>query len=175
MVIVNVVYVDVRVTFDRRGDGLVPSRIKDGRGQVVHASGIWVGLGLSTENGRIQNDVGDIVQDVFLDLNEIRLSEDDDLDWFDRLAGGVFDVLDLGNDPNHINVRHRLAHQTRHDTETSNLDFDLPIDDLVFEGGDQNLSSLFLILGPTDNLRLLMARETELLSDGPAIVVILAD
>ena len=51
VVIIDVVYVYVWVAFDGRSDGLIPSRIKDGRRQVVHASGIWVSLGLDTEDG----------------------------------------------------------------------------------------------------------------------------
>jgi hypothetical protein len=82
-----------------------------------------VGLGLSMEDGGIQDDVGDVVQDVFLDLDEVRLSECNNLDWLDWLAGGIFKVLNLciqiglresliinGNDPDQINIRHRLAH-----------------------------------------------------------------
>jgi hypothetical protein len=80
VVIVDVVYVDIRVTVNRRGDSLIPSRVEDSRKQVVYTSGIWVSLGLSTEDGGIQNDVGDIIHDVFLDLDKIRSSEDDDLD-----------------------------------------------------------------------------------------------
>ena len=135
-------------------------------------SGIWVGLGLSMEDGGIQYDVSDIVQDVLLDLDEVRFSKDDDLDRLYWLARGVFEVLDLGNDPNQINVRHRLAHQTRHDTETSNLDLELPIDDLVFQGSDQNLPSLALFFWPPDDLLRLSTRETELLYEGPIVVVI---
>jgi hypothetical protein len=111
---------------------------------------------------------------MFLDLDKVRLSEDDDLDWLNRLARGIFEVLNLGNDPDQINVLHRLAHQTRHDTETSDLDLELPIDDLVLEGGDQNLSSLFLVLWPTDDRRLLVARETDLLYKRPVTVIFLA-
>ena len=40
VVIVNMVYVDIRVTMDRRGDSLIPSRVEDNRGQIVHTSGI---------------------------------------------------------------------------------------------------------------------------------------
>jgi len=50
---------------------------------------------LSTEDGGIQNDIGDVVQDVFLDLDEVGLSKDDDLDWLDRLAREIFEILDF--------------------------------------------------------------------------------
>jgi len=173
MVIVDVVYVDIRVTVDRCGNSLIPSRIEDSRRQVVHTSRIRVSLGLSTEDRRIQNDVGDVFQDVFLDLDEVRFSEDDDLDRLDSLARGILEILDFGDDPNQIDVRHRFTHQTRHDTETSNLDLELPVDNFVFERRDQNLSSLVLVLRPTDDLRLLVARKTEYLFDGSAVVVVL--
>ena len=143
--------------------------------QVIHANGIWVGLCLSTEDGGIQDDVGDVVQDVLLDLDETSFSEDDDLYRFNRLSRGIFEVLDLGDDPDHINVRHRLAHQTRHDTKTPDLDLGLPIDDLVFEGGDQNLSSLALLLRPTDDLLLLVTRETGFFYERPVVVVVLGE
>ena len=52
MVILVVVYVDIGVPLDGRSDTLVPSRVEDGRQQFVHASGVWVGLGLSTEHGK---------------------------------------------------------------------------------------------------------------------------
>jgi hypothetical protein len=116
-----------------------------------------------------------MIQHVLLDLDEIRLSKDDDLNRLNRLARRVFDILDLWHDPNQINVRHRLARQTRHDTETSDLDLDLPINDLVFERSDQDLSSLVLVLRPTDDLRLLVARESEFFSNGPLVVVHCAD
>ena len=77
---------------------------------------------MSTEGGGIQNEVG--------------LSEDDDLDRFDRLAKGILEILDFRDDPNQIDVRHRFTHQTRHDTEASDLDLELPIDDLVFQRRD---------------------------------------
>ena len=65
MVIVDVIYVDIQVTLDHRGNSLTPSQVEDRRRQIIHASGIWVGLGLSTEDGGIRNDVGDVVQDIF--------------------------------------------------------------------------------------------------------------
>jgi hypothetical protein len=34
VVIVDVVYVDIRVTVNRRGDSLIPSRVEDSRKQV---------------------------------------------------------------------------------------------------------------------------------------------
>jgi hypothetical protein len=168
VVIVDVVYVDIRVTVNRRGDSLIPSRVEDSRRQVVHTSGIWVSLGLSTEDGGIQNDVGDIIHDVFLDLDKIRFSEDDDLDRLDRLARGILEILDFRNDPNQIDVRHRFTHQTRHDLE-------LPIDDLILKRSDQDLPPLVFVLGPTDDLRLFVTGETEDPFDGPAVVIILAN
>ena len=172
VVVINMVYVDIRVTVDRRSDSLIPSRVEDSRRQIVHTSGIWVRLGLSTEDGGIQNDVGDVVQDVFLNLDEVGLSEDDDFDRFDRLARGILEILDFRDDPDQIDIRHRFTHQTRHDTETSDLDLELPVDDLVFQRRDQNLSSLVLVLRPTDNLCLFVARETKYIFDASAVVVV---
>ena len=124
VIIVDVVYVNIWVALDRRSDSLIPSRVEDSRRQVVHTSGIWVRLSLRTEDRGIKNDVGNVVQDVLLDLDEIRCSEDDDLDRLDRFARGILEV-----------------------TKTTDLDLELPIDDLVLERHNKNLSSLFLSSG----------------------------
>ena len=55
------------------------------------------------------------------------------------------------------------------------LDLEFPIDDFVSEGSDQDLPSLLLVLWPTDDPRLLAAREPELLHKGPAVVIVLAE
>jgi len=172
VVVINMAYVDIRITMDRRSNSLIPSRVEDGRRQVIHMSGVWVRFGLSTEDGGIQNDVGDVIQDVLLNLDEVGLSEDDDFDRLDRLARGILEILDFRDDPDQIDIRHRFTHQTRHDTETSDLDLELPVDDLVFQRRDQNLSSLVLVLRPTDNLCLFVARETKYIFDASAVVVV---
>ena len=51
--VVDMVNVDVWVTFDRRSDSLVPGRVEGGRRQVVHASGMLVGRAQKTGESRM--------------------------------------------------------------------------------------------------------------------------
>ena len=110
---------------------------------------------MCAEVGGIQDAVGDVVQQVGLDLDEVWLAENDNFDGVRRITSWVFEILDLGNHPDQIDDRHRLAHQTRHDSETSNLDLELPIDDFIFKGSDQDPPSLVLVPWPANNLFLL--------------------
>ena len=98
-----------------------------------------------------------------LNLDEVWLAENDDLDRIRRVARWVIEVLDLGNDPDQVNFRHRFTHQTRHDTETSDLDLELPIDDLIFQRSDQDLPPLVLVLRPVDDLGVLAVPDASLL------------
>jgi hypothetical protein len=59
---------------------------------------------------------------VVLDLDEIRLAENDNLDRLGRVPSRILDVLDLWYNPVDIAIRHRLAHEGRHDTETTDPD-----------------------------------------------------
>ena len=152
VVVVDVVDVNARESAHGGGDGLVPCRVEDCRAEVVHAGWVGIGLGLRPEHGAVQDDPGNVVQHVRLDLDQVRLAEYDDFDGFGGVARGVLYVLDLGDDPDEVHVRHRLAHQRRHDTETADLDLRFPVEDLVLEGRDQHFAALFLVFGPTDDL-----------------------
>jgi hypothetical protein len=74
---------------------------------------------LRTEHGAVEDDV---VQYVVLDLDEIRLAENDNLDWVGRVPSRILDVLDHWYNPVDIAICHRLAHEGQHDTETTNPD-----------------------------------------------------
>ena len=87
-----------------------------------------------------------------LALDEVGLVEDCDLDRLGRLSRRVDDVLDLGNHPDEVAVGHGGSHQLGHDPESSNLDLDLPVHDLVLESRNDDLSPLVRVLGPTDHL-----------------------
>ena len=87
-----------------------------------------------------------------LNLDQVRLAKDGDLDGLGVLAHGVVEVLHLGNDPDQVNIRHRLAHETGHDTETTNLDLELPVENLILERRNKNLAALGGNLGPSNRV-----------------------
>ncbi len=89
MIIVNVVDIDGRETTDGGSDSLIPGRIKNGGTQVVHASRIRIGLRLSAEYGAIEDDIGDIVQNVGFNFDQIGLAENDDFNRIRRFASRV--------------------------------------------------------------------------------------
>ena len=74
---------------------------------------------------------------MFLGLDDVSFFEGD---YLDRLASGVFKVLDLGNDPDY--TRHRLAHQARYRTGTPEVNLGLPVDDLYLRAANKT----FLLL-----------------------------
>ena len=91
-----------------------------------------------------------------LDLDEVRLAEDSDHNGIGSLARRVLQILHLRDRPDEINVPHRFTHKTRHDTKTTNLDLELPVDDLVLERRDEDAAALVLDLRPADELRVLV-------------------
>ncbi len=108
---VDMIDIDQWVPLDSRSDSLIPSRVEDGRAQVVHACRIGIRLGLSPEDGTVEDDVGDVIQDVSLDFDEIWFAKDDDFDGFGWVTGRVLDILDLRDDPNEVHISHCLAHE----------------------------------------------------------------
>ena len=54
---------------------------------MVHASRVRVGLSLRTEHRGIRDDIGDVIQHVGLDLNEVWLAKNDDLDGVCGITG----------------------------------------------------------------------------------------
>lgn len=149
---VDVIDVNKRIPLDRSSNSLVPSRVEDGRAEIVHTSGIRISLGLSAEDGAVEDDPGDVVQDVGLDLDEVGLAKDDNLDRLSGVSSRVFQVLDFGDDPDQVDVRHSFTHERRHDTKTTDLDLQLPVDDFVFQSGDQDLATLVGNFGPSNHL-----------------------
>jgi len=121
---------------------------------------------LGTEDRGIWDDVGDVVQHVSLSFDEIRFAETDGLDQIRGVAGWIFEDLDLGNDQNQINVHHRLAHQTRHVTKTSDPDLEFPIDDLVVRGRVAIKTPLVPVFRPVDYLGVLTVFNADLLTEG---------
>jgi hypothetical protein len=61
VVVVDVIDVDDGVSPDGLGDALVPSRVDDGRRQVVHPRRVRIRLGLGSEDGRVEDVVGDVL------------------------------------------------------------------------------------------------------------------
>src|SRR6266702_5206653 len=99
VVVIDVVDVDVRIASNGCGDRLVPSGVENSRREVVHASRVRVSLRLCAEHRAIEDDVRNIVQDVSLDLNQVRLAENDDLNRFRWLTRRVLEIFDFGNNP----------------------------------------------------------------------------
>src|SRR6266850_1371908 len=112
MIVIDVIDVDVGIATNCRSDRLVPSGVEDSRREVVHASRIRVSLRLCTEYRAIKDDIGNVVQDVGLYFNEVRLAEDNNLDGFRRVTGRVLEIFNLGHDPDKVNVRHCFAHES---------------------------------------------------------------
>ena len=79
MVIVDVVDINVGVTTNGSSDSLVPSRVEDGGGEIVHTGGVRISLGLSTEDGTVEDNIGDVIESVGLDFNQVRFTENDNL------------------------------------------------------------------------------------------------
>jgi hypothetical protein len=61
-------------------NSLTPGRVQDSRRQIVHTRGVQIRLGLRAEHGAIEDDERDIILDMVLDLDEVRLAKDDNLD-----------------------------------------------------------------------------------------------
>ena len=154
MVVVDMVYVDDRVPANRSSNGLVPGRVEDGRAEIIHARRVRVGLCLCSEDGTIEKNVGDVVEGMGLHFDEVWLAKDNDLDRFSRVASRVFQVLDFGHNPDEIDIGHRFAHKTRHDTQSSNLDLELPVDDFVLEGSNKDLAPLGRVFRPANDILL---------------------
>ncbi len=69
---------------------------------------------------------------------------------------GVLQILDLWNDPNEVDVRHCFTHETRHDTKTTDLNLQFPVDDFVLERRDKDRAALVPVLGPSDDVSVVL-------------------
>ena len=58
----------------------------------------------------------------------------------------ILEILDLRDNTNEIDIGHGFTHQTGHDTEITNLDLKLPIDDFVLESRDEDAEELLVVL-----------------------------
>ncbi len=72
------------------------------------------------------------------DFDQVMARRNNDFDRIRRITGGIFQILHLWNDPDEVNVRHGFTHETRHDTKTTDLNLQLPVDDFVLERRDKD-------------------------------------
>jgi hypothetical protein len=141
VVIVDVIQVD-RETAHSLSDTLVPGRVVDSRVQVIHTSWVRLLSVLSAEDRGIEKHVGDVGQFVVLDLDLVSAAENGHVDRETRSVDGVVDSTSARYDPNEILVLQVLTHELSHDTETSNLDLDLPVLDVVLHGTNKHTATL---------------------------------
>ncbi|GKT65804.1 hypothetical protein ColTof3_13143 [Colletotrichum tofieldiae] len=160
VVIVDVVQIDGE-TVTSLGDTLVPGRtiseetpkpeghgpdlpsgVVDGTLQVVHTRGVRLRLGLLPEDGSVEQDIGDVVDDVVLNPDLVLLVHNLDVHARRLVVDGVFNVTDAGHNPNEVLVLERLSHQLGHDTQTTNLNLDVPVVNVVLHGRDQDPAAL---------------------------------
>ena len=120
---------------------------------MAELSRVRVRVGSCAEDRTVQDNVGDIVQRVGLDFNQVRLAKEDDFGGVARVASGILQIHDLGDSPGKVDVRHGFTHQTRRDTKTTDLGLELPVDDLILQGRDEEPSALVLDFGPADEWR----------------------
>ncbi|TKW56092.1 hypothetical protein CTA1_8274 [Colletotrichum tanaceti] len=116
--------------------------VVDGALEVVHARGVGLGLCLLPEDGGVEQDVGDVVDHVVLDLDLVLLVHDLDVHARGRVVDGVVDVADAGDDPDEVLVLEGLAHELGHDAEAADLDLDVPVVNVVLHGGDEHAATL---------------------------------
>ncbi|TLS22253.1 uncharacterized protein PpBr36_10072 [Pyricularia pennisetigena] len=144
VVVVDVV--DVRAeAADGLGDAAVPGRVEDAALDIVHARDVRVGLGLGPEDGRVQDHVRDVLVVVVLHLHLVRRAHDVDKHGLGRRVDGVLDVAHHRHHPDEVAVRERSAHELGHDAETTDLDGDLPVVNVVLHGRDEDLSALAVL------------------------------
>ena len=75
MIIVDMVQVNGK-TVDSLGNALVPSRVVDCRGKIVHPRRIRLRFGLLAKDRSVEENISDITQNVVLNLHFIRFAED---------------------------------------------------------------------------------------------------
>lgn len=131
MVIVNVVNIDRESVASLRNTG-IPCTVVYSRVKVVHSRWIRLRFGLLPEDGRVKQDVCDVVQCVVLDSNRIRNAENCNSHWIRGPVDGVVYATDTRDNPNKILIGETLAHELGHDAQTTNLDLDSPIFDVLY-------------------------------------------
>ena len=141
VVVVDVVQIRVEAT-DGLGDAVVPSRVVDSGVDIIHAGRIRVGLGLLAEDRGVQQNVRDVLDLVVLDLDLVLLAHDGNVHGLGALVDGIVDTADAGDHPDQILVLESFAHELGHDTETTDLDLDVPVVDVVLHGRDDDLPPL---------------------------------
>jgi hypothetical protein len=83
----------------RQRNALVPSRVKNCRVHIIHAFRIRFRFRLGTEDRRIEDHVGDVVEDMILHSDLIGLAHDGDVHGIGGRVFGVVDSADGGDDP----------------------------------------------------------------------------
>lgn len=119
---------------------------------------IRVRLCLCAEDRQVEDDVRDVVEDMRLNLDKVRVAEDNDFDRFCRFASRVLNVFNLWYNLNQVDIRHCLAHQItpRPPILTFNFQYDL-----VLQSRNEHGPPLILVFRPANDvacMRVSMAR-----------------
>ena len=100
-----------------------------------------------SEYRSIEQDVGDVTENVILHLDFIRIAENRDTHRFRSLVFRIVHTSHARDDPDEILVAKILAHQLRHDTKATNLDLDCPVFDIVLHGSNKNHTTVCAFVG----------------------------
>jgi hypothetical protein len=142
VVIVDVVQINIESLHSLR-DTLVPCGVVDGTADIVHSWRVWVGLVGGTEDGCVEKNKGNVVNDMVAHSDSVKLLEDLDRHGLSTLLLDVrvVDAFSRRYDPDEIEMRKCFTHELRHDTETANLDLDVPVVNVVLDCRDEDLAT----------------------------------
>ena len=97
MIIIDVIEIDGKSSHDFRNAG-VPSRIVDCAIEIVHASRIRFRFRLLSEDGRVEQNICDILNNVVLSLDLVHTAQNLDGYTFGWTINGIFDISDAATD-----------------------------------------------------------------------------